>query len=77
MTQEEVVLRVIDRGAGIPKDVLTRLRKGESVTTKHDGNGIGLSSTIEWAEEFGLRFEITSHTEGFKKGTSIELGIPK
>ncbi|MBS1960085.1 MAG: HAMP domain-containing histidine kinase [Bdellovibrionales bacterium] len=77
VTRDEVILRITDKGSGIPKDVLNRLKSGESLTTKQDGNGIGLSSAIEWAGQHGLRFEINSNTGGSKKGTLIELGIPQ
>ena len=77
VTRDEIILRITDKGSGIPKDVLSRLRSGESLTTKQDGNGIGLSSAIEWARQYGLRFEINSNTGGSKKGTLIELGIPQ
>ncbi len=73
---DEILLRISDNGNGIPKDLLEKLRKGESHTTKTDGNGIGLSSAIEWAETSGLKFDISSVTEGSSRGTTIELGIP-
>ena len=71
-----IKLTIQDNGDGIPSDLLEKLLNGESITTKTDGNGIGLSSAIKWANRCGLTIDIKSKTIGNDRGTIIELGIP-
>ena len=74
---DEVILRVLDQGGGIPEEALARIRNRESLTTKQGGNGIGLVSAMDWAEGHGLRFSIHSSTHRRDHGTVIELRIPR
>jgi|GEM_PF-6768175 len=74
--RDEIRIRVDDNGTGMPFDLIQKIRTGESITTKTNGNGLGLKGAIDWAEGNGLRFDIRSKTQGPHRGTTIELGIP-
>lgn len=54
-----VEVRVRDRGVGMTEETLARLFK-EAFTTKHDGNGIGLTTCHRFIEEHGGRIEARS-----------------
>jgi len=64
---------VIDKGAGIPEDVQGYLFK-DTLTTKKDGNGLGLlscKSIIEENHQGKLWFETESG-----KGTTFHFTLP-
>jgi nitrogen-specific signal transduction histidine kinase len=67
---------VQDEGKGIPEHILRQLRSGQEITTKTFGNGIGVSSTFEWAKDrdYEVTFE-SSQTES-KHGTAVSISIP-
>lgn len=67
-----VEITVIDRGMGIREDVLRTIQSGESITTKENGNGLGLPYMVSWAKKQGVDYEINS-TLG--KGTEITLRL--
>ncbi len=54
-----VEVRVRDRGMGMTEETCGRLFK-EAFTTKHDGNGIGLTTCHRFIEEHGGRIEVRS-----------------
>ncbi len=61
-----------DNGAGIPKKVLEKLGK-ESITTKPEGNGLGLLGAFQKMKEWGGELKIESEPN---KGTTITLVFP-
>lgn len=65
-----IVIR--DRGAGIPKQVLERIEAGESVSTKADGNGLGLSFMKSWAKRRDIKYHINT---ALGHGTEVALHI--
>ncbi|HEX6835555.1 MAG TPA: hybrid sensor histidine kinase/response regulator [Polyangia bacterium] len=66
------VIRVLDRGAGMPADVVARL--GEPFfTTKERGSGLGLGISRRVVDEHGGRLEIRS-TPG--EGTEVIVTLP-
>ncbi len=66
------VIRVVDRGAGMPADVVARL--GEPFfTTKERGSGLGLGISRRVVDEHGGRLDIRS-TPG--EGTEVIVTLP-
>jgi len=66
------MIRVLDRGAGMPADVVARL--GEPFfTTKERGSGLGLGISRRVVDEHGGRLEIRS-TPG--QGTEVVVTLP-
>lgn len=69
---ERFEIRILDKGSGIPQEVLNEIKKGSAVTTKKDGNGMGLSSTFSWASINNVIFEIMSSETN---GTEVKIII--
>jgi len=40
--ESQVIIRITDNGPGIPKEVLSKLERGDGVSTKSEGVGVGL-----------------------------------
>lgn len=72
-SNEEYEIVVEDHGSGIPKQVLEMIERGQPVTTKKTGNGLGLTTMISWARKSGVRYKITSQPG---RGTRVALSIP-
>ena len=49
--QQGSTLTVIDHGGGIPTEILESARAGRAMTTKADGNGIGLTTCFAWSSK--------------------------
>ncbi len=71
MENNSIIFKITDNGAGIEKDILPKVKSGFS--TKLGGQGIGLSSAIEYFDKLGgsLTFPLTNQV-----GTSIDICIP-
>lgn len=67
-----VEIRVRDRGVGMSEETQSRLFK-EAFTTKHDGNGIGLTTCYRSIEEHGGRIMVNST---LNVGTEFRLLLP-
>ncbi|MEM1180323.1 MAG: ATP-binding protein [Acidobacteriota bacterium] len=63
-------LSVTDTGAGIPEDLLERVRK-PYVTGRADGHGLGLALVERLAELHGWQLHISSRVG---EGTRVEIG---
>ena len=70
----QVGICVVDNGVGIPPSILDRLRREAFSHGKVDGNGIGLHSARQLAEEGGGTLSIESQ-EGV--GTKVEFILPR
>jgi two-component system, NtrC family, sensor kinase len=68
-----VQLYVADNGVGIPPENIVRLFSF-GFTTKKDGHGFGLHSSILAAKELGGT--LTVHSEGVGKGATFVLELP-
>jgi two-component system, sporulation sensor kinase A len=69
---EEVVIRLIDQGCGISKEVLSRL--GEPFyTTKEKGTGLGFMVSKKIIENHSGKITVQSQPN---KGTEIEIRLP-
>lgn len=68
---EEVVMQFMDNGVGISKNLLSKLTK-ESITTKNQGQGIGLISACEYIQELGGNVKIYSKES---VGTVVEIKL--
>ncbi len=67
-----VEIRVRDRGVGMTDETRNRLFK-EAFTTKHDGNGIGLTTCHRYIDEHGGRIMVNST---LNVGTEFRLLLP-
>lgn len=61
-----------DTGCGIPASVLSQIAQGIQVTTKPDGNGLGLTGSRRLLSEIGGRMEV--HSDG-KRGSLVSLWL--
>ncbi|HLD99863.1 MAG TPA: HAMP domain-containing sensor histidine kinase [Bdellovibrionota bacterium] len=66
------LIEIEDHGSGMADDVLSALKRGESRTTKKDGNGLGVLAAMKWAKENRARFDIDS---ALGRGTRVRLEI--
>ena len=66
-------IEIRDSGDGIEPSVLAALERGDALTTKPDGNGLGVSSAVAWAKQngYGLTFRSEQNS-----GTTVTLKIP-
>ena len=70
--EDQIVLRIVDQGCGIPEEQLSRL--GEPFfTTKEGGTGLGLMVSRRIIEHHGGRLSITSQVN---VGTTVEVRFP-
>ncbi|WP_415064091.1 sensor histidine kinase [Bdellovibrio sp.] len=68
-----IVLEVTDRGEGLSQEILSRL--GEPfVTSKEDGNGLGLYSASMMAQAAGGEFKIFNNSSGL--GATAQVRLP-
>ena len=72
-TKSNIELAVIDNGAGIPSEQLTKILEWKGSTSKESGNGIGLMHAKEMVESWGGDFVLTSEVG---KGTKVTLSLP-
>ena len=66
------VLRILDRGSGIPSSVRERIGR-RRVTTRDNGNGVGLLITHAVIDRFGGAIEILERNGG---GTCVQVTLP-
>lgn len=71
-TKSNFQIFIKDNGAGIPKNVLEKLGK-ETITTKPEGNGLGLLGAFQKMKEWGGELQIESE---LNNGTTITLVFP-
>ncbi|HPH68105.1 MAG TPA: ATP-binding protein [Kofleriaceae bacterium] len=72
--QGRLVIRIVDRGVGMPKDVLARI--GEPFfTTKSPGQGMGLGMFLARAVIEGVGGSL-SHESSAEKGTTARVELP-
>ena len=70
---DRVRIVVADNGVGISQENLTRIF-AHGFTTKKDGHGFGLHSSVLAAEEMGGR--LTVQSDGAGAGASFTLELP-
>jgi two-component system NtrC family sensor kinase len=70
---DTVQIRVIDNGAGIPPENLTRIFQ-HGFTTKKDGHGFGLHSGALAAREMGGK--LVAESPGVGHGAVFTLELP-
>jgi signal transduction histidine kinase len=71
---DRVKISVIDNGAGIPAENLSRIF-GHGFTTRKDGHGFGLHSGALAAKELGG--SLTAQSDGCRKGAAFTLEFPR
>ncbi|MDF2536117.1 MAG: hypothetical protein K0R18_2279 [Bacillales bacterium] len=72
INERNVLLRVIDDGCGMSKEVLKNIGT-LFFTTKEHGNGLGIATSMKILEQLGGRLEFISE-EG--KGSEVTIEIP-
>ncbi len=71
----EPILLLGETGAGIPMDVLKLIEKGKSVTTKKNGNGLGLPCMVSWAKKNKIDYKISSDTQGTEVSLTLRQNL--
>lgn len=72
--RDEVIVRVIDEGQGIPEEILTKIMDPFFTTKREEGGtGLGLSVSSSIVEEHGGRLVFSSTPD---KGTIAQLHLP-
>jgi C4-dicarboxylate-specific signal transduction histidine kinase len=66
-------ITVVDNGMGIPPENLTRIF-GQGFSTRKDGHGFGLHSSVLAAQDLGGK--LTAHSDGPGRGATFYLEIP-
>lgn len=70
---DHFIIQVVDNGAGISRENLTRIF-GHGFTTRRDGHGFGLHSGALAAREMGGT--LSAHSEGPGRGATFTLRLP-
>ncbi len=70
---ETVVIKVIDNGIGIPAENLTKIFS-HGFTTRKDGHGFGLHSSVLAAKQMGAT--LTGTSDGAGRGATFTLILP-
>ena len=72
-TDNELTVKIIDNGTGIPEDILLKIKQGIVTSSKKKGHGIGISSAIQNIKSWGGSYNIQSK-EG--EGTTFTIKLP-
>lgn len=70
---ERICVQISDDGAGIPPEVLAKLNRGDTVTTKEKGNGLGLSHARKTLAGWGGSLQVKSEVGN---GTVVTVYLP-
>lgn len=73
VSHSEMQISVRDNGRGMPGDLLEKLGKKRVISSKENGNGIGLLNSLRLVKNAGGSFKIESEVG---RGTLIRLYIP-
>jgi C4-dicarboxylate-specific signal transduction histidine kinase len=71
--KDRIRIEVVDNGVGISRENLTKIFD-HGFTTKQDGHGFGLHSSVLAAQEMGG--SLTVHSDGTGKGATFTLELP-
>ncbi len=69
-TSEELKIIINDNGHGIDEKIAKRILTEEGITTKKDGNGIGLFRSKENLDQLGIELELITTS---KEGTRFQI----
>lgn len=72
LSGNEVKVTITDNGKGIPKEIINQIGLGE-ITSKKDGNGLGLIHTFESVKNWNGRVSIKSEIDF---GTEVSIILP-
>ena len=70
---DRLTIAVVDTGVGIPEENQTRIFR-HGFTTKKDGHGFGLHSSVLSARE--MNGDLTVHSDGPSRGATFTLDLP-
>jgi len=68
-----LTIKIIDNGKGIPEDTLLKIKQGKISSTKKDGCGLGISNATQHIMSWGGSYDIES---GIGKGTTFTINFP-
>ncbi|WP_127586429.1 PAS domain-containing sensor histidine kinase [Paenibacillus koleovorans] len=72
LSEQDILIRIVDDGCGIPKDILAKLGQ-PFMTTKQNGTGLGFMVSKTIIENHSGQIKVSS-VEGV--GTTIEITLP-
>jgi signal transduction histidine kinase len=70
----ELIIEIIDEGGGLPLEILKNLGK-ENLTTKVNGNGLGLAHAIKTIEECGGKILLQNFNQGLKISIVLKVEL--
>lgn len=70
---KSVIIKITDSGIGMKPELIHKILKGETVSCKKSGIGIGLSSAIQFINSWGGILDILSE---LNVGTTISINLP-
>ena len=73
---DQVLLRVIDDGPGIPEDVVGQIFEPFFTTKQGTGTGLGLWVSQTIVEKHGGAIEVTTNSDADGHGTTFEVVLP-
>jgi hypothetical protein len=68
-----LVLKIIDNGKGISEDTLLKIKQGKISSTKKEGCGLGISSSVQNIKSWGGSYDIQSKE---REGTTFIIKLP-
>jgi len=68
-----LTIKIIDNGKGIPEDILLKIKQGKISSTKKEGCGLGISSSVQHIMSWGGSYDIESEVG---KGTTFIIKLP-
>jgi len=69
----DLIIKIIDNGKGIPEDILLKTKQGKISSTKKEGCGLGISSAIQNIRNWGGNYDIQSKVG---EGTTFTVTLP-
>lgn len=70
--QSQINIKIDDNGCGIPESTIPSIMRG-GITSKPDGSGLGLSTSVKLVESWGGNIKIESQVN---KGTCVSIILP-
>ena len=72
-SNNELTIKIIDNGKGIPEDILLKIKQGAVTSSKKEGLGLGISSAIKNIKSWDGSYDIQSKVG---EGTTFVIRLP-